>query len=195
MASQSETAYQALTALAKPEEPMVLFLEQPAIPPQGWRLEVSAELTQMIYQGSTPPMASDTRIEPLSASDVSEMLELARLTRPGPFREKTIILGSYFGIREEGRLVAMAGERLHLEGYREVSAVCTHPSSQGKGYAKTLVNAVIHHILCCGEIPFLHTGKDNHQAIRVYEKLGFHHQRMLHVAVLRLEEAATAIKR
>jgi predicted GNAT family acetyltransferase len=97
-------------------------------------------------------------------------------------------LGNYWGIRESGRLVAMAGERLHLNGYTEISAVCTHPDFQGKGYAKALLAVVANHITNRGETPFLHAWIENYGAIRVYEKLGFKQRRVIHLGVIRKVE-------
>jgi ribosomal protein S18 acetylase RimI-like enzyme len=184
LCDQSEHAYASLAELAQPDESLVLFLDAPARVPAGWTLEVSGELPQMLCERRLPPPPKLPVIE-LSESDVPEMLALTRLTRPGPFREQTWSLGGYVGIKVAGKLAAMAGERLHVDGYTEISAVCTHPDFQGKGYASALVAVVANRILDRGEIPFLHTGSANTQAIRVYEKLGFRQRRRVHLAVLK----------
>jgi len=104
------------------------------------------------------------------------MLDLVARAQPGPFRKRTIDLGRYLGIRtEDGRLVAMAGERLRMPGWTEVSAVCTDPEFRGKGLGARLTLAVAAGILARGELPFLHTVHDNDNAIRLYERLGFEH--------------------
>lgn len=189
---QSEAAYRSLAALARPGEPMVLFLDVPAHPPAEWTVQVSGPLTQMVREHAEVPQveASGFAIEELTIADVPEMLALTRLTRPGPFRERTIELGGYYGIREAGRLVAMAGERLRVDGCTEVSAVCTHPDFQGRGHARRLMSAVMHNIMQRGEVPFLHAWAENDNAVRLYEKLGFRHRRIIHVGVLRLGEAS-----
>jgi predicted GNAT family acetyltransferase len=115
------------------------------------------------------------------------MVELAELTEPGPFRKRTIELGDFFGIFEAGGLLAMAGQRLHLPQYVEVSAVCTHPEARGKGYARTLIAEVSGEIRQRGKTPFLHSFADNYSAIRVYEALGFKLRRTLQLAVLRYD--------
>jgi predicted GNAT family acetyltransferase len=115
---------------------------------------------------------------------VPEMLALAALTEPGPFRQRTIRFGGYVGIRDGGRLVAMAGRRIAVPGYREVSAVCTHPSYRGRGYAAALVCAVSEGITKLGEIPYLHVRQDNLNAIRLYRGLGYDIIRSLHCAVV-----------
>ena len=115
------------------------------------------------------------------------MLELAELTEPGPFRKRTIELGEFHGIFDSGHLAAMAGQRLHLPHFVEVSAVCTHPDARGRGYARSLMSIVIQEILQREKIPFLHSFSDNYPAIRVYESLGFTLRRTLHLAVLKNE--------
>jgi predicted GNAT family acetyltransferase len=101
------------------------------------------------------------------------MIELVRLTRPGPFGKKTIDFGYYHGIFDDNRLVAMTGQRLHVEKHTELSAVCTHPDYLGKGYATALMQHQMQIILRNGQKPFLHVRDDNDRAIAVYERLGF----------------------
>ena len=138
----------------------------------------------MIFVGALGDAQSNLPIQPLGDADVSEMLELTALTDPGPFRSRTIELGGFIGIREDGRLAAMAGRRLALPGFTEVSAVCTHPDFRGRGYAQALVSAVSRAIQEQGETPILHVYSSNSAAIRVYESLGFVLRRKLHVAVV-----------
>lgn len=183
LAAQSESAYHALTQLARPDELLVLFLDTPPVVPEGWTLAVGGQLTQMVCK-ETLTLSDSPDIERLTDADIPAMLELTRLTKPGPFRQQTNRLGRYMGIKHDGQLVAMAGERLQVNGFTEVSAVCTHPDFQGRGYARVLVANVAAHIQQRGLIPFLHTGMDNHGAIRVYEKLGFRQRRLIHLAVL-----------
>jgi len=121
----------------------------------------------------------------LGAADSPEMMELTSLTKPGPFGRRTHELGTYLGIRVEGKLVAMAGERLKVPGYTEVSAVCTHPEHAGKGYARMLMLEVMRGIRERGETPFLHVRRDNARAIALYERIGFRTRVMPHFALLR----------
>ena len=118
------------------------------------------------------------------------MLALVELTKPGPFSKRTPELGSYLGIHEDGKLVAMAGERLKPYGYTEISAVCTHPDYRGRGYASSLVTVLIERIAGRNEIPFLHVRKENVDAIRVYEKLGFKTRRKINIVVVKNEQSA-----
>ncbi|GMA85333.1 hypothetical protein GCM10025868_05830 [Angustibacter aerolatus] len=124
----------------------------------------------------------------LTAADVPEMLALVERTRPGPFLPRTIEMGTYLGVRREGRLVAMAGERLHPPGWTEISAVCTDESARGQGLATRLVLAVAHGIRERGETPFLHAAGDNTNAIRLYESLGFRLRRRTTFQVARVPD-------
>lgn len=145
----------------------------------------------MICEDPQPVALELTRGEifrPLTTADVPEMVALAQLTEPGPFRERTIELGPFFGIFDDGRLVAMAGERMHLPHHVEVSAVCTHPKARGRGYARMLISIVMDEIRQRGKTPFLHSLADNDTAIRVYENLGFTQRRTFELAVLKRSE-------
>jgi len=187
--NQSSENYEALRPLAGPGGVLVLFCaQQPALPP-GWSLIKGGLLTQMVSEQPHPTVEIDfTRgesLRPLSHADVPEMVALAELTEPGPFRDRTIDLGPFFGIFESERLVAMAGERMHLPHHVEVSAVCTHPDARGRGYARLLIATVIDEIRQRGKIPFLHSYAHNYPAIRVYESLGFTERRTFELAVVK----------
>jgi predicted GNAT family acetyltransferase len=151
--------------------------------PPGTRAEIEAEGVQMVARDLLPP--PDMDVIALSVADAPEMVELAALTKPGPFLARTHELGGYIGIREQGRLIAMAGERFKVPGYTEVSAVCTHPDHRGKGYAGALTLIVAARIAGRGETPFLHTFAANTVAIRLYERLGFVLRTAMAVTVLR----------
>jgi GNAT superfamily N-acetyltransferase len=140
-------------------------------PPADWPVEFEIPGVQLVDNGISP--APFDEAVPLGPSDVPEMIDLVERTRPGPFLTRTIELGTYLGIRRDGALVAMAGERLRPPGWTEISAVCTDPAFQGQGLARRLVLAVAAGIRARGEIPFLHTAAENTGAIRLYEHLGF----------------------
>lgn len=146
MLDQSANSYASLAQLVQPGEQLVLFLPDEPVVPSDWIVDVNGLLTQMVYE-SVPDLPRDDSIDELSEADIPEMLALTHLTKPGPFRQKTIELGTYLGIRAAGQLVAMAGERLDMTGYTEISAVCTHPDFQGKGYAQALITAVVRNII------------------------------------------------
>jgi len=116
---------------------------------------------------------NDVDASTLGPADVPEMLALVELTKPGPFRLRTIELGTYIGLRQSGRLVAMAGERLWIDTCREVSAVCTHPDVQGLGYAKALIARVVNGMMRAAQTPILHVESANKRAIELYLALGF----------------------
>lgn len=139
--------------------------------PAGWEVVDAIDAVQMV--DSTLRAAPDPQAVPLGPDDVPEMLDLVERTEPGPFLPRTIELGTYLGIRRDGVLVAMAGERLHPPGWTEISAVCTDPAYRGQGLATRLVRAVAAGIRDRGETPFLHAAAVNTTAIGLYEALGF----------------------
>nr|WP_218855034.1 GNAT family N-acetyltransferase [Actinoplanes atraurantiacus] len=149
----------------------VLLPAGPDDPPAGWAVTSLNRGVQLV--GSAVRPEADPEAIPLTRDDVPEMLDLVALTRPGPFGPRTVELGRYLGIRRDGKLVAMAGERMRLTGFTEVSAVCTDPAYRGHGFAGRLVSAVAAGIAERGETPFLHAAIGNTNAIRLYEKLGF----------------------
>ncbi|MGI5170923.1 GNAT family N-acetyltransferase [Spirillospora sp. CA-253888] len=149
----------------------------PATPPEDWEPVFSLDGVQMISPAGGLPGPADTgsALEPveLGVRDVPEMLKLAARTQPGPFWPRTRELGTYLGIRRNGALVAMAGERLHPPGWTEISAVCTAPEARGQGHAARLVRALAAGITRRDERPFLHVASANIGAIALYERLGF----------------------
>ncbi len=184
----SEQGYESLAALAGPGGTAAVFLDEPYQPRPGWEHVGGAPLLQMVCAngvGTSATQPVEREFVELTSADVPEMLELAALTKPGPFGKRTRELGNYIGIRREGTLVAMAGERMRVPGHAEVSAVCTHPEHTGKGYAQILMSEVMRRIRERGETPFLHVRKDNGRAIKIYERLGFRTRVVRHYAVLR----------
>ncbi|GAB2662017.1 GNAT family N-acetyltransferase [Kribbella swartbergensis] len=161
----------------------VAALMRPDLPvPDSFKLDRQFDLVQYV----APPnlAAPDDEAVVLTLDDVPDMLALVALTDPGPFRSRTIELGTYLGIRRRGELVAMAGTRFALPTHTEISAVCTHPSYRGEGLATRLVRAVAAHIEATGRRPFLHTGGTNTRAIRLYESLGFTLSNQMKVTVV-----------
>ena len=185
---QSAAAYDALEEIL-PGAVTALALDAEPVLPRNWEMLQSGEMYQMIYEA--PAYADDKPIfRELTEADVPEMLALTKLTEPGPFLPRTIELGAYLGVFDAGSLVAMAGERLHLTGFTEISAVCTHPQHRGRGYGNALLSALIARIMRRGETPFLHVRTGNVTAIRLYEKLGFRVRAQLHLAVIRYRAAS-----
>lgn len=130
---------------------------------------------QMLGPSPLPPehAAGDAQIIRLGAEDAAAMVALTDLAFPGFFRPRTYEMGNYYGIRIQGELVAMAGERLAIPGYREISAVCTHPAHSSKGYARMLTTLLLHAHAQAGLKSFLHVAESNTRALTVYERLGF----------------------
>lgn len=155
-------------------------------PPPGWKIAMRGAGVQLVDDGSTA--APDTDAIRLTPADVPEMLALVERTKPGPFRPRTIELGTYLGIRRHGELVAMAGERLHPPGWTEISAVCTDAAHRGQGLATRLVHAVAYGILQRGDTPFLHAAADNATAIGLYESLGFRLRRTATFQAIRVPD-------
>lgn len=183
----SAESYLQLAELLRSGQTAGLFLESPVSSVPGCEIVHALPLNQMVWDGGN--VVAGNPGELLDKDDAREMLALAALTQPGPFAIRTIELGKYIGIRKSGKLVAMAGERMQMPGYTEVSAVCTHPDHRGHGYASELVPAMVEAITRRGEVPFLHVAAENASAIRVYEKLGFRIRRVLHLAVVKRKSA------
>lgn len=163
---------QGLLAALIPAGGEIWMVERDGIrPPPGVQILRQARLVQMVAHD----IVGDTALTPaiLTDADGAEMRALALLTRPGPFGPLTHRFGGFIGAREEGRLIAMAGTRMRLPGYREVSGVCTHPDHRGRGHAKALMRIVARTLLSAGDTPFLHAYADHHPTVEMYRTLGF----------------------
>lgn len=188
-AAAADHRLESLAALARlaPAEGQVALVEAdptPAIP--GVSVASHALIWQMVADTIAPADAPDFAITPLGEADAPQMLALATLTRPGPFFARTHQLGDFVGVKQDGRLLSMAGERMKPPGFTEVSGVCTHPDCRGRGYAGALMRRVATRILERCETPFLHTYAHNTGAIALYQSLGF---------VLRREMIMTVVQR
>jgi ribosomal protein S18 acetylase RimI-like enzyme len=177
-------AFADLRSMVSPGEHVALFTASPLDVSGDWHVDRSRSIDQMICEASQePPHVSPVA---LGTTDVPEMLALTAATDPGPFLPQTILMGSYFGIRaSDGRLVAMAGERLQSTAFAEISAVCTHPEFRGRGYARALVTFLTAQILAAGKTPFLHVKSENGAKV-VYQKIGFRLRAAMHLTVISL---------
>ena len=173
-----------LRGLTKPDEIVGLVTGFPVSVPDDWDVLLNRFIDQMVCEDFHP--ASD--IEPLllSEKDVPEMIALTKMTQPGPFEHGTIGMGKYLGVRgDDGKLIAMAGQRMSLTDFREISAVCTDPAHQGKGYAGRLMTILAREIIADGKTPFLHVKTENASAKHLYAKLGFRVRKPMHFNVIK----------
>ena len=180
----SPAALAALAELLRPGEQVYLLQVPRIVTPPGCLASKDARGVQMVATRSLHAEEPLEDIVQLGNADAAEMLALARLAEPGPFLERTHTMGRFLGIRIDGRLAAMAGERMRLPGYTEVSGVCTHPDFRGRGLARRLSAAVAAGIEARGEQPFLHAWRSNGAAISLYESLGFEMRSEVNVLVL-----------
>ena len=141
--------------------------------------EIEIALSIPLYQficpklENSPACKKDMEIVALNENNIDEMIALTHLTKPGPFTKRTIEFGNYHGIFEDEKLVAMVGERLHIDGYTEISAICTHPDYRGLGFGAKMTHYLAASVFQKGQIPFLHVRADNSRAQDVYKRLGF----------------------
>jgi ribosomal protein S18 acetylase RimI-like enzyme len=183
LVDMSPQSFADLGALMSGSEISVLFTSDAVTAPDDFKVLLADTGEQMV---GTPAQSALTGAEviTLGAADVPDMMALVELTKPGPFGLRTRELGTFLGIRIDGQLVAMTGERMKPGNYTEMTAVCVHPSHRGRGYAQALLGAVARQIVARGEIPFLHVFSSNESAIALYRRQGMEIRRRLHVTVL-----------
>lgn len=185
-ADETDESLDAVAGLVIPGE-SVISLQGPEIPPPPSmtieRAELGVQMCLSRALAGGAPSGEDVVV--LSASDATEMCALAARTNPGPFLSGTVTMGRFIGVRREGKLAAMAGERMAMPGFIEVSGVCVDAGFRGQGLAERLSALVSADIQARGQTPFLHAWKSNAPAISLYRKLGFDVRREVHVAVLR----------
>jgi ribosomal protein S18 acetylase RimI-like enzyme len=181
---RSEEAQMALAAHV-PEDGELWIVEGELWPlPPGTQEVKCAILAQMVAERCVAASASEYEIIPLGDGDAAEMAALAAHAQPGPWGPKTHLYGPFFGIRESGRLLAMAGQRMLMPGMAEVSGVATWADCRGRGYARALISHVMRQMRASGEQPFLHSYADNAGAIALYRSLGFEIRREVHALVI-----------
>lgn len=154
------------------------------VTPGGWQVDAETTMFKMVWDGATPQADPVPESVPLTREHAARALELATLTRPGPFAIRTIELGDYFGCFEGERLIAMAGERMRAGAFREISGVCTQPDRQGQGLARRLMLKLVGRQVRRGEIPFLHVMRENLRARELYRRMGFREYREVVVRVV-----------
>lgn len=178
-ADDSPESLRALADLIGPADSVMLLQRGESPLPPGTSVESAGFGLQLLFDKLPPEQVgietarSEAPVEKLGEANAAEIFDLAQRTQPGPFRARTHQLGDFYGIRRGGQLVAMAGERMKLDGYAEVSGVATDPHFRGRGYAAQLTLAVVEAILARGEVPFLHAYAGNTSAIALYQRIGF----------------------
>jgi predicted GNAT family acetyltransferase len=179
-----------VAAMLRPGQRLSFFTaDKPDLPP-GFEVVREAVMNQMVAANRFT-VSPDERIVRLGVDDTPDMLRLAEMTEPGPFNSRTNELGHFFGIREDGQLVAMAGERMTAGKYVEISAVCTHPEWRGRGLGRLLMERLSATIQERNKVPFLHVFTNNVSAIRLYRELDFRIARTLQLtAIVRLSADA-----
>jgi ribosomal protein S18 acetylase RimI-like enzyme len=181
-----------LATLAGPGGTLALAGERSGLP-DGWQALWVGEGVQLVGAGVAGAEPGPEVVE-LGLADVPEMLDLTGRTKPGPFEPRTYELGRYLGIRRDGALVAMAGERLKPAGWTEISAVCTDDAWRGHGFASQLIRALVTSIRDRGDHPFLHAVATNTNAIRLYEAMGFEVRRPIVFRALQAPEQLVAAR-
>lgn len=174
VASVDTDATAALESLVGPGESVYLLGVVPRVP-RAWQLQPLRPLAQMI-RTAPMPVADGPEVIQLSQAQRADVLALTALVYPHYFRERTMDMGRYFGIYQDGRLAAMVGERLGMETLQEISAVCTHPDFNGRGYARRLTAMLSNDNLKRGRTPFLHVSYENPRALRMYQQMGYAHR-------------------
>lgn len=192
LAANTAMAFDSLAQLIQRDAVTLYFTSPPQIP-VGWDIVRAVELHQMVQETEAPPQSANSAVPEiieLTPADVPEMSALYTATRPGrtlcPRIQK---LGQFLGIREpgkeDGKLVAMGGLRLHIPGYREITTVATLPDYEGRGYATAIVRSLIERIRSRGDRPFLTVRSDNTRAVEIYHRLGFKERTLLYSRTIR----------
>jgi predicted GNAT family acetyltransferase len=192
VADRAVASFEALATLVPPEGRIALATVDRLVPPPALAVDRQAPILQMVLDAPVARAWSEPEHVVLGTPDVADMLGLTGRTRPGPFGPRTIELGQYIGVRAEGTLAAMAGERMRFGRFVEISAVCVDPEHRGKGYAAVLMTRLAQQLQEQALTPILHVFADNASAIALYEKLGFTRRRTIHMTVLRAAQAKLA---
>ncbi|WP_295711383.1 GNAT family N-acetyltransferase [Mucilaginibacter sp.] len=184
MAENTPENFDTLYNLLPPSTTVAVFSPEEMEIPQPWKTIQQMRVLQMVYTNPAPEAITDVELVPLRDEHIPAMLALTKLTNPGPFFNRTIDFGNYYGIFNDQQLIAMAGRRLQPSPYMEVSAVCNHPDHLGKGYASQLIQHQVRLIKAEDCTPFLHVLHNNVNAIKLYEKLGFVTRRVMSICAI-----------
>ena len=177
--------FQTLSDLSAEGQVVVLFSPKDKLDPTPLSIIDKIPGIQMIFEGEVDKSVLGEEVSLLTDQDVPEMLALTALAQPGPFLQRTILFGGYYGIFDGDKLVAMGGERLQGDLYTEISAVCTHPDYAGRGFARKLLTQIITNIMEGGRVPYLHVRSDNTRAIALYARIGFVQRSVMNFYILK----------
>jgi GNAT superfamily N-acetyltransferase len=169
----SATQQQKILDQTPPDRNWFVIYGQPITFTDAFKIIFSIPLYQLTCNTLSISKKYAETMLPLGSQHIEEMIALTSLTKPGPFSQRTIEFGNYHGIFKDDKLVAMGGERMHLNGYTEISAICTHPDFQGRGFGAQIVHFLSDQIIAKGQIPFLHARIDNVTALNVYKRMGY----------------------
>lgn len=183
MEHETDAAFASLAKITLKGQAIGICSQSDAPIPNSWACSGKFPVAQMVCEQIKD--CKTFQLELLTDDDVPAMRELVLLTQPGPFSERTIRFGTFLAIKENGSIAAMAGQRMQVPGFDEVSAVCTHPDHQGKGYARALVYEISRRIIETGNTPMLHVRSENLAAIKSYEHVGFKIRRQFYFSVLK----------
>ncbi|GAB3796555.1 GNAT family N-acetyltransferase [Spirosoma humi] len=173
VAENTRAHFDALLETVPHGQPVALFTNDRQLDALPWSIVDRIDGFQLLFEGATPKPQAGAELVKLTEQDVPQMLDLTRLSPPGPFQARTIEFGGYEGIFAGESLVAMAGRRFDDDSHVEISAVCTHPDHTGKGYARQLIDSQIRQIRSEGKLPYLHVRADNTRAYGLYQHMGF----------------------
>lgn len=161
------------------------FLEpETMVAGNGFYVDKTAHCVQMVYHHEVI-IEHDVQTEILTQNDAQEIYDLAIAQKPGPFFKRTNELSEFIGIKDNGKLVAMMGERLQVGQFSEISALATYPEYQNRGWGKYLMNMITRRVVARGQTPFLHVYAWNEKGIKLYESLGFKCRTDVYVTVLK----------
>lgn len=173
VAQNTRAHFDALLDTIPHAQPVALFINDKNLAASPWSIVNRIDGFQMVFEGATPEQQAGAELVRLTEDDIPQMLDLTRISPPGPFQARTIEFGGYEGIFAGDSLVAMAGRRFDSGSHVEISAVCTHPDHTGKGYARRLIDSQIRQIRSEDKIPYLHVRADNTRAHSLYQHMGF----------------------
>ncbi|HNV70077.1 MAG TPA: GNAT family N-acetyltransferase [Candidatus Ozemobacteraceae bacterium] len=146
------------------------FAEGYQLKPHGDHLKMSLRVPAMVA------VVEETRAVRLGPENLAEVLNLYKVAYPGNwFDPRMLETREYFGIREGGQLVSIAGVHVYSATQRVAALgnITTHPAHRKRGLAKIVTRKLCSSLLEKVDYIGLNVAADNQAAIGVYRKLGF----------------------